>query len=105
MRQLLPPALEACEEMLHEPADAAFTGGQVVSQVRTRRCPPDARSHRHRAIQVIDRDDAAQHKIDTLAPDGCRHPYHHVSGNGLLEDDGMAAECAQILDGTSDRGG
>ena len=27
MRQLPPPALEAREEVLHEPADSAFTGG------------------------------------------------------------------------------
>src|SRR5207247_10676117 len=105
MGELLPPALEARQQVLREAADPAFPRRQVVGEVGARRGPADRRTERDRAIELIHADHTTQDQVDAFPPHGRGHPSHDVPGNRLLEDDREAAEGAKVLDRAIHAGG
>src|SRR5436190_5184044 len=95
--ELLPPALEARQEVLREAADAALPGRQVVGEVGAGGSPADRGTQRHGAVELVHADYATQDEVDAFAPHRSRDAAHDITGYRLLEDDGKAAKRAQVL--------
>src|SRR5467141_1730083 len=76
--ELLPPALEARQQVLRETADSALPGRQMVGEVRAGGSPADRRTERNGAVEIVHADHALQDQVDAFSPDRGRHATDDV---------------------------
>src|SRR5439155_24827391 len=82
---------------LRGPAEPPFPDGQGLGPVRSGHGPAKRWAERYGAVEVVDADHALHDQVAAFPPYSSGHATYDVTGDRLLEDDGEAAQGAQIL--------